>query len=126
MESTRIPTLQRERRAGRPIPGNGTRAWRHLPARASCATPVVAGAFSQNGNGELRGSHNIEETGACNFPFTNTNTHSCGVSRGGTLRWMQHVLPAAIDGGWGLPVAERHLWTRADSYRRNCRGSCAA
>lgn len=73
--------------------------------RAELATPVFAGIFGQNGNGELTGSHIIEETGAFNFPITITNTHSCGVSRDGTLRWMQRVLPAALDSGWGLPVA---------------------
>ena len=57
--------------------------------RANLATPVFAGIFSQNGNGELTGSHIVEETGAFNFPITITNTHSCGVSRDGTLRWMQ-------------------------------------
>ncbi|CAN7333594.1 P1 family peptidase [Mesorhizobium sp. LjNodule214] len=69
------------------------------------ATPVFAGVFSQNGNGELTGSHIIEETGAFNLPVTVTNTHSCGVSRDSTLRWMQRVLPAALDSAWGLPVA---------------------
>ena len=69
------------------------------------ATPVFAGVFSQNGNGELTGSHIIEETGAFNLPVTITNTHSCGVARDGTLRWMSQVLPAALDSGWGLPVA---------------------
>ncbi|TPI44979.1 P1 family peptidase [Mesorhizobium sp. B2-9-1] len=69
------------------------------------ATPVFAGVFSQNGNGELTGTHIIEETGAFNFPVTITNTHSCGVTRDATLRWMHKVLPAALDSGWGLPVA---------------------
>ncbi|MBN9217339.1 MAG: P1 family peptidase [Mesorhizobium sp.] len=69
------------------------------------ATPVFAGVFSQNGNGELTGTHIIEETGAFNFPITITNTHSCGVSRDGTLRWMSKVLPEAVDSAWGLPVA---------------------
>ncbi|MEI9420709.1 P1 family peptidase [Mesorhizobium sp. Cs1299R1N1] len=73
--------------------------------RDELATPVFAGIFSQNGNGELTGSHIIEETGAFNFPITITNTHSCGVSRDGTLRWMNQVLPAAVDSAWGLPVA---------------------
>ncbi|ETA71486.1 MULTISPECIES: P1 family peptidase [Mesorhizobium] len=72
---------------------------------ADLAIPVFAGMFSQNGNGELTGSHIIEETGAFNFPITITNTHSCGVSRDGTLRWMQRVLPTAVDSAWGLPVA---------------------
>jgi L-aminopeptidase/D-esterase-like protein len=69
------------------------------------ATPVFAGVFSQNGNGELTGTHIIEETGAFNLPVTITNTHSCGVTRDGTLRWMSRVLPAALDSAWGLPVA---------------------
>jgi D-aminopeptidase len=67
--------------------------------------PVFAGMFSQNGDGELSGSHLIEELGAFNFPITITNTHSCGVTRDGTLRWMQTRLPDALDGGWALPVA---------------------
>ena len=45
--------------------------------------------FSANGNGELTGSHLIEEIGAFNLPITITNTHSCGVARDGTLRWVQ-------------------------------------
>ncbi|CDX13963.1 Peptidase S58 DmpA [Mesorhizobium sp. ORS 3324] len=68
-------------------------------------SPVFAGVFSQNGNGELTGTHIIEETGAFNLPITITNTHSCGVTRDGTLRWMSRVLPAALDSAWGLPVA---------------------
>ncbi|MDA9436911.1 DmpA family aminopeptidase [Bradyrhizobium sp. CCBAU 51627] len=73
--------------------------------RGELATPVFAGVFSQNGNGELTGTHIIEETGAFSLPITITNTHSCGVARDGTLRWMQRVLPAALDSAWGLPVA---------------------
>jgi L-aminopeptidase/D-esterase-like protein len=73
--------------------------------RAELAIPVFAGVFSQNGNGELTGSHIIEETGAFNLPVTITNTHSCGVARDGTLRWMQRMLPGALDSAWGLPVA---------------------
>ena len=57
---------------------------------AELATPVFAGMFSANGDGEMTGSHLIEELGAFNFPITITNTHSCGVTRDGTLRWMQH------------------------------------
>jgi D-aminopeptidase len=74
-------------------------------ARAELAAPVFAGIFSLNGNGEMTGSHLIEEIGAFNFPITITNTHSCGVARDGTLRWLQGVLPDALDSAWGLPVA---------------------
>jgi D-aminopeptidase len=67
--------------------------------------PVFAGMFSQNGNGELTGSHLIDEFGAFNFPITITNTHSCGVTRDATLRWMQRTHPDSLDSAWGLPVA---------------------
>ena len=73
--------------------------------RAKLAEPVFAGIFSANGNGELTGSHLIEEVGAFNLPITVTNTHSCGVARDGTLRWVQSVLPEALDSAWALPVA---------------------
>jgi L-aminopeptidase/D-esterase-like protein len=73
--------------------------------RAELAVPLFAGIFSQNGNGELTGSHMIEEAGAFNFPVTITNTHSCGVTRDATLDWMHKALPSALDSAWGLPVA---------------------
>ena len=73
--------------------------------RAELATPVYAGMFSANGDGEMTGSHLIEELGAFNFPITVTNTHSCGIARDGTLRWLSTALPGAIDKGWALPVA---------------------
>ena len=69
------------------------------------AAPVFAGMFSANGNGEMTGSHLIEELGAFNFPITITNTHSCGLTRDATLSWLNRALPHAIDSGWGLPVA---------------------
>ncbi|MBX3567880.1 MAG: P1 family peptidase [Rhizobiaceae bacterium] len=72
---------------------------------ADLATPVFAGMFRQNGDGEFTGSHLIEELGAFNLPITITNTHSCGVTRDATLRWTQRVVPEALDGAWALPVA---------------------
>jgi D-aminopeptidase len=73
--------------------------------KADLAVPVFAGLFSANGNGEMTGSHIIEEIGAFNFPVTITNTHSCGVARDGTIRWMGAQAPEALDATWGLPVA---------------------
>ncbi|MGE3307909.1 MAG: P1 family peptidase [Rhizobiaceae bacterium] len=73
--------------------------------RAELDKPMFAGVFSQNGNGELTGSHLIEEVGAFNFPITITNTHSCGVTRDATIRWMRKLMPSALDDTWGLPVA---------------------
>ncbi len=73
--------------------------------RAELATPVFAGLFSANGNGELTGSHLIEEIGTFNFPVTITNTHSCGVARDATIQWMGAQDPDSLDATWGLPVA---------------------
>jgi L-aminopeptidase/D-esterase-like protein len=67
--------------------------------------PVRAGYFSLNGNGELTGSHFIEETGSFALPVTITNTHSCGVTRDATIRWAVRNLPAAYQDAFALPVA---------------------
>ena len=73
--------------------------------RDQLATPVFAGLFSANGNGEMTGSHFIEEIGAFNFPITITNTHSCGLARDATIRWMNRLQPGVMEDAWGLPVA---------------------
>jgi len=73
--------------------------------RPEVASPVFAGLFSGNGNGEMTGSHLIEEVGAFNLPVTITNTHSCGIARDGTLRWLQRTLPQVSETSWHLPVA---------------------
>ena len=69
------------------------------------ATPVFAGTFSLNGNGEMTGTIWIEESGQCEGPVTITNTHSCGVARDATIRWLVENQPAEVTGAWGLPVA---------------------
>ena len=58
------------------------------PGREICQ-PVFAGLFSLNGNGEMTGSHYIEEVGKFALPITITNTHSCGIARDATIRWQQ-------------------------------------
>ena len=68
-------------------------------------TPVFAGTFSLNGNGELTGTIWVEESGACEGPVTITNTHSCGVARDATIRWLVGRLGGATAQAWGLPVA---------------------
>ncbi len=72
--------------------------------RAGVGRPVFAGVFSLNGNGELTGSHWIEEAGRTELPLTITNTHSCGLARDATIRWVVTNFPALQD-AWGLPVA---------------------
>jgi L-aminopeptidase/D-esterase-like protein len=72
--------------------------------RAGVGVPVFAGGHALNGNGELTGSLWIAESGQCEGPITITNTHSCGVARDATLRWLIERHPEAM-GAWGLPVA---------------------
>jgi D-aminopeptidase len=68
-------------------------------------TPVYAGLFRMNGNGELTGSHMIEEIGQLALPITITNTHACGITRDATIEWARRVLPGALEATWALPVA---------------------
>ncbi len=71
--------------------------------QAGLATPVFAGCHSLNGNGEMTGFLWIEEAGRVENPITITNTHSCGLARDATLRWM--VARGGMSDAWGLPVA---------------------
>ena len=66
--------------------------------------PCAAGYYSFNGNGEMTGVAWIEEAGELQTPITITNTHSCGVTRDATIRWL---VSRGIGTGqdWGLPVA---------------------
>jgi len=90
------------------IPGRGpvrTGVTAVLPrGRARAAVPCAAGYCSLNGNGEMTGVAWIEESGELQTPITITNTHSCGVTRDATIRWL---VSRAIGTGqaWGLPVA---------------------
>lgn len=82
------------------------------------AIPVFAGMFSFNGNGEMSGFHIVEETGRFNLPVTITNTHSCGMSRDATLKWMYKVQPEALDESFCLPVAAE----TSDGYLNDMNG----
>ena len=66
---------------------------------------VFAGSFSLNGNGELTGLAWVEESGLAAGPITITNTHSCGVVRDATVRWMVENIDSGPDPSWALPVA---------------------
>jgi D-aminopeptidase len=72
--------------------------------RDAAHVPCAAGSAVLNGNGEMTGLAWIEEAGELQTPITITNTHSCGVARDATLRWMvSRGIPTGQD--WGLPVA---------------------
>ena len=75
-----------------------------LPRGRASARACAAGYHVLNGNGEMTGAAWVEESGELQTPITITNTHSCGVTRDATLRWL---VERGIDMGqhWGLPVA---------------------
>jgi L-aminopeptidase/D-esterase-like protein len=57
--------------------------------------PVFGGFFSQNGNGDMTGTHWLEESGFLDGLVLITNTHSVGVARDAFLGWLvnNHRLP---------------------------------
>ena len=64
-----------------------------------------------SGNGEMSGAAFVEERGRFDGPITITNTHSCGLSRDVTARWLyeQHNSAEKVDQPFYLPVsAETH------------------
>jgi L-aminopeptidase/D-esterase-like protein len=50
--------------------------------------PAFAGFFSQNGNGDMTGTHWLTESGFLDGPVLITNTHSVGVVRDAFLAWL--------------------------------------
>ena len=50
--------------------------------------PVFGGFFSQNGNGDMTGTHWLQESGFLDGPVLITNTHSVGVVRDAFLQWL--------------------------------------
>ncbi len=74
-----------------------------LPRGRQDTSPVYAGWFSQNGNGEMTGTTWIEESGQLEGPVAITNTHSVGLVRDSIIAWN-------VDAGrlteqpWMLPV----------------------
>jgi L-aminopeptidase/D-esterase-like protein len=80
-----------------------------LPRGKGGTEPVFAGVFSQNGNGEMTGTHWIRESGFLDGPVMITNTHSVGVVRDAVIAWqVQHgFVPKTSsvgDSWWSMPV----------------------
>jgi D-aminopeptidase len=73
-----------------------------LPRGSRDASPLFAGYFSLNGNGEMTGTAWIEESGLLSSPIMVTNTHSVGVVRDAVIQWQikskRRLQP------WSLPV----------------------
>jgi D-aminopeptidase len=73
--------------------------------KASADQPVFAGVFSLNGNGEMTGTHWIEESGFLEGPVLITNTHSVGVVRDAAIEWrIKQGKPDPSGYWWSLPV----------------------
>ena len=80
-----------------------------LPRGRRAIEPVFAGFFSQNGNGEMTGTHWIKESGFLDGPVLITNTHSVGVVRDAVIAWelKQGFVPKTSsvgDSWWSMPV----------------------
>lgn len=77
-----------------------------LPRGAKTAeTPVFAAWFSLNGNGEMTGTHWIEESGFLEGPVMITNTHSVGTVHQAAIAWrVGQGSPDASGYWWSLPV----------------------
>src|SRR3954451_11465201 len=58
------------------------------PRGKGTSDPVFGGFFSQNGNGDMTGTHWLEESGFVDGPVLITNTHSVGVVRDAYLAWL--------------------------------------
>jgi D-aminopeptidase len=103
-----------------------------LPRGRRDASPVFAGYFSLNGNGEMTGTAWIEESGLLTTPIMITNTHSVGVVRDAVIAWQ--VRNRKMTQPWSLPVVAetydgllndidgfhvtaRHAWSALDSAR---------
>lgn len=68
--------------------------------------PVMAGHAVLNGNGEMTGTHWIDDAGYFIGPVCITNTHSIGAVHHGATRWMiEHYAEFfRKDHGWAMPV----------------------
>src|SRR5216684_6618779 len=73
-----------------------------LPRGKRDSSPVFAGYFSLNGNGEMTGTAWIEESGFLTTPIMITNTHSVGVVRDAVIAWQVRHRRASQP--WSLPV----------------------
>ena len=82
-------------------------------------TPVPAGAFSFNGNGEMTGIAWVEESGFLEGPVMITNTHNIGSVHQAVISWrVQQAGPDNTGFWWSLPVVAE-TW---DGYLNDING----
>lgn len=110
------------------------------PRGKQSSDPVFGGYFSQNGNGDMTGTHWLEESGFLDGPVLITNTHSVGVVRDAFLAWLvknkRRPGTNAFEGGFytypivaetydgflndinGFHVKPEHVWAALESASR--------
>lgn len=85
--------------AGRLTAGKGpvrTGVTAILPRGKDDMSPVFAGWFSLNGNGEMTGTAWIDDYGLLFYPIAITNTNSVGTVRDALIEWGADRLPDAL------------------------------
>ena len=76
-----------------------------LPRGRKSKEPVLAGWFTENGNGEMTGTTWVEDSGLLDGPVMITNTHSVGVVRDAVIAWKVKQGTPDMEGYfWSLPV----------------------
>jgi L-aminopeptidase/D-esterase-like protein len=95
-------------------------------------SPVFAGWFSLNGNGEMTGTPWIEDYGQMLYPVTLTNTNSVGTVRDAVIEWGRNRIPGVFncclpvvsetwDGDlsdiYGFHVKKEHVFAAFDSAK---------
>jgi len=78
--------------------------------RATLDTPVFAGWFALNGNGEMTGTTWLEESGRLEGPVLLTNTHSVGVVRDAAIAWRVQAAAADPSGYWWSTPVVAETW----------------
>jgi D-aminopeptidase len=75
-------------------------------ADAGRPVPVWAGHYALNGNGEMTGTHWIDDAGYFIGPICITNTHGIGAVHHGVTRWMIDTYDSHFRDGhaWAMPV----------------------
>jgi D-aminopeptidase len=68
-----------------------------FPRGTGDLSPVFAGWFSLNGNGEMTGTAWIDDYGLLLYPITITNTNSVGVVRDAVIEWGRTRVPGVFN-----------------------------
>jgi D-aminopeptidase len=71
-----------------------------LPRGRDSRDAVFAGYYSLNGNGEMTGTHWVDDSGFLDGPIMITNTHSVGVVRDAVIQWKVKRGEADVEGYW--------------------------